>query len=1341
MMSQHFTDEELSTPFGKARQITTQHFLDKILPPIRADIDFQSLIKKMKRSRRDGRSRMLVTAVDRLWGYSIRTPSQIECKNSKEVAFESLRICAGRLANTVKGLKQTLRFRNNEEALWDLDRRKKDSLPDAYLLEDPTLEWAAIAVPGVYSKHDTKADAEANVVKITRCMALCMQRDPCRRFVYGFTIENSAMKLWYCDRARMLMSGPFDFIKDWTILFQVLLSLMFADRPRLGYDPTMTLIDQDNGLTNYHITVRTLSGEEQVYRTIQLLSEPATEYLIGRGTRVWKAVKVQDGQETGPPVALKDAWVDSHREREGTIDARIRSSAMTDSQKKGVAKGLLTVLCHGDVVIAGTYDRTVSVKEHLSVTAHTPLDDYRDPSANHLVHYRIVYKEVGTSLDGVTSLAAVYKALKEVACNLLTLYSCSWVHGDVSPGNILLFDSWARIADLEYAAQREEREEHDKIGTANFIATEVDCHAYLFEPAIVSQDRDSMSPASLLNSPSELLDTPPASDTGGNQAEQDGSSLLRRPPIFRYNAVHDLESLWWIAVYFIVCYEVADGDEKGSPDLSRSQRKLASELFWYPDSRLWALKHRDYFREGVLSLHPSMRKIGLALEILRQEMVSVYLDIEHDVFTMGFNVAGSLHHKFARCFHGLYKLLDKKDVVATALFQSVTFQLTFSVPWTLVYFTMHPNKEELETPFGRARQIALELFIEQVLPPLHPEIDFQSLMKKTKGVGRKRSPLLPFTKAGRLWGFATKTPSKIERRNSKEVAFNSLKICAGRLGKAVKGLMPTLEFRNNEEALWNLNKRNMDSLPDAYLLPVPGSSSADAIGWDAIANVVKITRCMALCMKRDPCRRFVYGFSVEDAAMRLWYCDRARIFASERFDFIKGCKTLFRILFSLMFANRPQIGFDPTMAPIHLDGGPTQYELTVRAHSGEEHVYRTMELLSEPSTHDLRGRGTRVWKAIKVQNGQGIGEPVALKDAWIDSYREREGVIDSRIRASAISEAQKGVLEMCLLTVLCHGDVFVANTLDTTLRLQGDSSLTEHSTSRHGIHPSGRYQVHYRIVYKEIGTSLYEVTSLATVCKALKEVAYSLLILASCGWIHGDISPGNILIFGDWAKIADLEYAVQKDEREEHDEIGTANFIATEVKLHTYLFQSKPTLQTRAGRSVAGSVDSQRKLPHQTLPIDLAESRPGREGPSISNANPPAFLYNAIHDLESLWWIGVYFIVCYEVVGDDEKEYPAQKKLASELFWYPDRRYLALSHSHYFPREIPHLHPDVQEIGWALEQMRQEMVACYQELEEDPHAIGFESARDLHSAFGRGFQGLYMHFEEKDVVVRPVSRE
>ena len=43
-------------------------------------------------------------------------------------------------------------------------------------------------------------------------MGRCMQMDPRRRFVFGFTVEDSDMRLWLLDRVQLVVSTPFNYL-------------------------------------------------------------------------------------------------------------------------------------------------------------------------------------------------------------------------------------------------------------------------------------------------------------------------------------------------------------------------------------------------------------------------------------------------------------------------------------------------------------------------------------------------------------------------------------------------------------------------------------------------------------------------------------------------------------------------------------------------------------------------------------------------------------------------------------------------------------------------------------------------------------------------------------------------------------------------------------------------------------------------------------------------------------------------------------------------------------------------------------------------------------------------
>ena len=92
---------------------------------------------------------------------------------------------------------------------------------------------------------------------------------------------------------------------------------MFAEPHALGFDPTMTLVCGPDGQRDYDITIRSQHGEDVVYRTSGVLFDAGSDHLVGRGTRVWKAARIDPSScEVGlETVVLKDSWVDTPRER------------------------------------------------------------------------------------------------------------------------------------------------------------------------------------------------------------------------------------------------------------------------------------------------------------------------------------------------------------------------------------------------------------------------------------------------------------------------------------------------------------------------------------------------------------------------------------------------------------------------------------------------------------------------------------------------------------------------------------------------------------------------------------------------------------------------------------------------------------------------------------------------------------------------------------------------------------------------------------------------------------------------------------------------------------------
>ena len=111
---------DIETPFGKARQLPTQIFLDAFAPPLRPGIDVEGLLNDSNLLANNGR----------LWGYDKKKPSEMEAK----YAFTYLARCMSKLSGTFPDHEPHVVFLNNEERQWTSEGKKEDALPDAYLV-------------------------------------------------------------------------------------------------------------------------------------------------------------------------------------------------------------------------------------------------------------------------------------------------------------------------------------------------------------------------------------------------------------------------------------------------------------------------------------------------------------------------------------------------------------------------------------------------------------------------------------------------------------------------------------------------------------------------------------------------------------------------------------------------------------------------------------------------------------------------------------------------------------------------------------------------------------------------------------------------------------------------------------------------------------------------------------------------------------------------------------------------------------------------------------------------------------------------------------------------------
>ncbi|KAI0086004.1 hypothetical protein BDY19DRAFT_996190 [Irpex rosettiformis] len=343
----------------------------------------------------------------------------------------------------------------------------------------------------------------------------------------------------------------------------------------------------------------------------------------------------------------------------------------------------------------------------------------------------------------------------------------------------------------------------------------------------------------------------------------------------------------------------------------------------------------------------------------------------------------------------------------------------------------------------------------------------------------------------------------------------------------------------------------------------------------------------------------------------------------------------------------------------------------------QEVTFRTTGLISSIGAEGVRGRGTRIWQGQTLVNGQmqPDRDEMVMKEYWVDSDRMREAEIRRRILEDAVTEEDRELLNRHLLTPLYSSDVVVDGKLDTTDRLRkyatisGDDGLEMIPLIRDSRQPNPDHSVmeadekvpqgsgaipswpisiprvvvlddksHHRIIFKEKGVTIEHLTTVSLVLHAAMQALNALATMHKSGWVHRDISSGNILIVGGVVKISDLEYAKNMNDNSSHSErSGTALFMSIEAEFHEYKFGGGEGAEV-SNKSAAPLSKFEKLLKGNLVFRNVKkDTNPSRvPAKPTQPAEPPAFRSNPLHDIESVWWLLVYlFLYRPPVIKDD----------------------------------------------------------------------------------------------------------
>ncbi|KAJ3843102.1 hypothetical protein F5878DRAFT_554632 [Lentinula raphanica] len=490
-----------------------------------------------------------------------------------------------------------------------------------------------------------------------------------------------------------------------------------------------------------------------------------------------------------------------------------------------------------------------------------------------------------------------------------------------------------------------------------------------------------------------------------------------------------------------------------------------------------------------------------------------------------------------------------------------------------------------------------------------------------------------------------------------------------------------------------------------YDIAVPQQFKLNDGATETDDDVAKLVYDMAQVLALDPCRRFTLGATIENRTTRLWFLSRATLLKTKPFDFMKDRHQLIHYFLSLAFSSPVDMGWDPTMTFSHNNQRKRQqYKIEVGGQS-----FTTLEVLSDASADSPLGRATRVWKVKDAGGGIRVLKDVWLESDRMGEHEIQDAILKDVEKYDQANNVKfRTALEKRMLTPLAHCKVPVNREPDDTtvvmlrgydwanasppvpllmdraqpkseaqsmgLSMPGDRDSPHLITSSKpdGSHNAAEAEsfnedieqakltnvakrkardfsrhrrYHYRIVFEQCATAIYDERSMDNVIRALVEVIRGLLILQLVNWVHRDISGGNIYWFAgsQMGLLGDFEYASRLEDARRHNvRTGTPFFMAAEAITNSYLFSSS---------SLDLSEDSVQVQPQE---IDLDEARTKVSTPTSESSVPGTatlqFSHNPLHDLESVWWIFLYVLLFNDDQRSCARDAQARQDKMNELF-------------------------------------------------------------------------------------------
>jgi hypothetical protein len=376
--------------------------------------------------------------------------------------------------------------------------------------KDSQCHWSQILIPGELKSNPSADIASKAWLDLGRYAREVLAAQDTRRFVLGFTICGSLMRIWEFDRLGAIASEQFDINLDGLRFVTTILGFLWMSEEQLGFDPTVVIADDQRFVE--------IKQNGMIERLIIDEVMTRTPCIAGRATTCWKAHRDKDPQTV---LVIKDSWQYLERDEEGEMLRKITDNGVVnvaryyyhetvqlhgkdDDIRSNVRKGLDIRTAenyrHDPVMAAlssagvGTLQKGRSsgitgLKRSSSQTDAPLPPSKRSCSASptkadsntlpNRVHRRVILRDYGKPIYTASSRLILLAALEGCIEGHKSLRKAGFLHRDISINNLLINEdqnnpSWSSfLIDLDLAI--EERREgasgaKGKTGTRAFMA-------------------------------------------------------------------------------------------------------------------------------------------------------------------------------------------------------------------------------------------------------------------------------------------------------------------------------------------------------------------------------------------------------------------------------------------------------------------------------------------------------------------------------------------------------------------------------------------------------------------------------------------------------------------------------------------------------------------------------------------------------------------------------------------------------------------------------------------------------------------------------------------------------